>query len=113
MHELALCTAIADIVTRRASERRVAAVHVRIGELRQVVPDTLAFCWTMVIDGTDLADAQLAIERVPAVVHCRVCDDSASLATVFALACPVCGSFEVDVTAGDEFDVVALDLAVA
>lgn len=113
MHELALCTAIADIVARRASERRVAVVHVRVGELRQVVPETLAFCWTMVTDGTDLDGARLEIERVPAVVHCRACEDIGPLSGAFALACPACGSFEVDITAGEEFDVVALDLAVA
>jgi hydrogenase nickel incorporation protein HypA/HybF len=110
VHELSLCAAIADIVTRRAEHRHVAAVHVRIGELRQVVPDTLAFCWTMVTDGTDLADADLDIERVPATLHCHTCDQIHPMAGVFALACSECGSVEVDITAGDEFDVTALDL---
>ncbi len=110
VHELSLCAAIADIVTRRAERRHVAVVHVRIGELRQVVPDTLEFCWSMVTDGTYLADADLEIERVPATVHCRSCDQIAPMAGVFAVACPACGSVEVDITAGDEFDVTALDL---
>lgn len=42
MHELAICGSIADIVKRRAADRQVAAVHLRIGQLRQIVPDTLA-----------------------------------------------------------------------
>jgi len=112
VHELALCAAIAGIVTRQAGERRVAAVHVRIGELRQVVPDTLAFCWAMVTDSTELADAELEIERVPAVLHCRVCDEDSALAGGLAIVCASCGSFDVEVTAGEEFDVTALDLAV-
>ena len=113
VHELALCGAIADIVTRRAGARRVAAVHVRIGELRQVVPETLAFCWTMVTDGTDLAGAELEIERVPTVLHCRACDQSLPMSGGFAIACAACGSFDVEITTGEEFDVTALDLAVA
>jgi hydrogenase nickel incorporation protein HypA/HybF len=112
VHELALCGAIADIVTRQAGERRVAAVHVRIGELRQVVPDTLAFCWTMVTEATELAGAELEVERVPAAVHCRACDRHLPMAGAMAIVCPACGSFDVEVTAGEEFDVTALDLAV-
>ena len=50
MHELALCGSIADIVDRRAAGRPVETVRLRIGELRQVVPDTLDYCWTMVTD---------------------------------------------------------------
>ena len=111
MHELSLCAAIADIVTRRAEHRHVAAVHVRIGELRQVVPDTLAFCWTMVTDGTDLADRRSRHRAGAcdvALPHLR--PESAPIASVFAFACSECGSVEVDITAGDEFDVTALDL---
>jgi hypothetical protein len=37
MHELALCGAIAEIARRRAGERHVEVIHLRIGELRQVV----------------------------------------------------------------------------
>jgi hydrogenase nickel incorporation protein HypA/HybF len=111
VHELSLCGAIADIVSRRAGERQVSAVHVRIGELRQVVPDTLRFCWTMVTEGTDLDGAALDIERVDAVLCCRDCGSSHGLDGAIAFACAACGSFAVDVAAGEEFDVTALDLA--
>ena len=111
MHELSLCGAIADIVTRRAGERHVAAVHLRIGVLRQVVPDTLAFCWSMVTDDTDLGGAALEVERVDAVLHCRECRRTLPMGEAVSLACTGCGSFAVDVVAGDEFEVTALDLA--
>ena len=111
MHELSLCGAIADIVTRRAGERHVAAVHLRIGALRQVVPDTLAFCWTMVTDDTDLQGAVLEVERVDAVLRCRDCRRTLPMGDAISLACAGCGSFAVDVIAGDEFEVTALDLA--
>jgi hydrogenase nickel incorporation protein HypA/HybF len=112
VHELALCGAIADIVTRRSGERRVAVVHVRIGELRQVVPDTLAFCWSMVTDATELVDAELEVERVPAELHCRACDQTLPMNDAITIICAACGSFDVEVTAGEEFDVTALELAV-
>lgn len=111
MHELALCGAIADIATRRAGERAVTAVHVRIGELRQVVPDTLTFCWTMVTEGTELDSARLEVERIAAVLHCRDCGAEHRMGDAISFACAGCGSLAVDVASGEEFDVTALDLA--
>ena len=110
MHELSLCAAIAGIVTRRAGDRRVGAVHVRIGQLRQVVPETLEFCWTMVSQGTDLDGARLEVERVPVVLRCRACDAQRELGEDLAFVCTGCGGLDMEVCSGEEFEVTALDL---
>jgi hydrogenase nickel incorporation protein HypA/HybF len=110
MHELSLCGALADIVSRRADDRTVEVVHVRVGQLRQVVPETLAFCWEMVVAQTQLEGSVLELERVPAVLRCRSCDATAPLGESIAVACQSCGSLDIEVTAGEEFDVTALDL---
>jgi len=52
MHELALSEAIADTVAARAGSRPVTEARVRIGFLRQVVPEALTFAWSMITDGT-------------------------------------------------------------
>jgi hypothetical protein len=44
MHELSLAGAVVDTVERHAAGRRVLVIQLRLGELRQVVPDSLAFC---------------------------------------------------------------------
>ncbi len=111
MHELSLCGAIAEVVTRHAGPRRVEVIHLRVGQLRQVVPDTLTFCWTLVSEGTDLAGSVLEIERVPAELRCRACDERFALDGTIAFVCPACASFDVEVVAGEDFDVTALDLA--
>ena len=111
MHELSLASAIADIALRRGSERTVTVVHVRVGQLRQVVPDSLSFCWTMVTAGTALDGCQLELERVDAVVRCRSCGGLNPLGSQIGLLCPACASFDVEVVTGDEFLVTALDLA--
>jgi hydrogenase nickel incorporation protein HypA/HybF len=110
MHELSLCGALIEIVSRRADDRPVQAVHVRVGQLRQVVPETLAFCWEMVVAQTQLEGSALELERVPAVLHCRACDATGPLGESIAIACQSCASLDVEVTAGEEFDVTALDL---
>ena len=111
MHELSLCGAIADVATRHAGPRRVDVIHLRIGQLRQVVPDTLAFCWTLVSEGTDLAGSVLEVERVPARLRCRACSEQFALNGTIAFVCPACKSLDVEVLSGEDFDVIALDLA--
>ena len=54
MHELSLSSAIVDTVERHADGRRVTAVNMRIGALRQVVPDSLAFYFEIVVAGDGL-----------------------------------------------------------
>jgi len=39
MHELSLASAVIDTATRHADGRHVSAVHLRVGHLRQVVPE--------------------------------------------------------------------------
>lgn len=110
MHELSLCGAIADIAARTAGERHVERVHVRIGELRQVVPDTLAFCWTMVVSDTELDGCELDVERVAAVLRCAGCGGEHPMGDDPAFACRACGGTDVTVVAGEEFLVTALEL---
>ena len=110
MHELSLCGAIADVASRRAGDRHVSAVHVRIGQLRQVVPDTLAFCWDLVVEGSGLAGAALEIERVPALLRCRSCAGEFRPEPHSGLACTACGGLDCEVLTGEELDVTALDL---
>ncbi|MCU1655459.1 MAG: hydrogenase expression/synthesis HypA [Pseudonocardiales bacterium] len=111
MHELSICGAIADIATRRAGERRVESVHVRIGQLRQVVPDTLTYCWELVVADSELDGAVLDVEQVPARIECRDCGRTGEIGDVPVFACHVCNSVEVSVIAGEEFVITALDLA--
>lgn len=110
MHELSLCEAIAATVTRHAGDRTAAAVVVRIGHLRQVVPDALSFCWTLLTEGTALDGCSLEIEQVPAVIHCSRCGEETTL-DVPLLICPGCESDDVTLRSGEEFQVVSLDLA--
>lgn len=110
MHELALCEAIADVVKPYADGRRVDVVRVRIGALRQVVPESLSFCWSLVRDYEDLPDAELETEFVTAEVRCRSCGEQSTITSRWSLLCPHCQSADVEVLRGDEFLVTSLDV---
>lgn len=110
MHELSLCRSICDVVEQARAERRVRTVHLRVGQLRQVVPDTLAYCWTLVTEGGTLAGSVLAIDHVPVVLVCRECGQETVVADRLLLTCGGCGSGAIDVVRGEEFLVTSLDL---
>ena len=110
MHELSLCEAIAGAVNRHAGGQPVKRVLVRIGHLRQVVPDVLSFNWLMISAGTDLEGSVLEVESVPATVACRACGKTTTL-DLPVVACADCFSADVELLTGEEFAVVSLDLA--
>ena len=111
MHELSVCASIADIVTRRAAGRAVSVINVRAGQLRQIVPDTLVYCWGLLCEDTPLAGSRIVVESVPARIRCRSCGNEADVGDLPVFACAGCGGIDVEVVAGEEFLVTSLELA--
>ncbi|MDT4949900.1 MAG: hydrogenase nickel incorporation protein HypA/HybF [Pseudonocardiales bacterium] len=111
MHELSICGSIADIVARRAPGRRVTKIHVQIGQLRQIVPDTLVYCWSMVSAETQFDGAELVVDRVPARIRCRDCEETTEVGDIPLLVCTACNGISVSVVSGEEFMVTSMDLA--
>ena len=109
MHELSLADAVVAIAREHARGRRVSAVDVRVGRLRQVVPEALEFAFELVAAGTEVESAELRVEHVPVRVRCARCA-ALSEAPEFPLACAECRSVDVEVVAGDELLVESLEL---
>ncbi|WP_123024754.1 hydrogenase maturation nickel metallochaperone HypA [Mycolicibacterium stellerae] len=110
MHELSICSSMVGIVKEHAAGREVRAVHVRIGEMRQIVPDTLVYCWSLVTEQSDLEGVELHVERIPVKIRCTGCGHEQVLAEL-AFVCGSCSGSEVDLIEGDEFLITSLDLA--
>jgi hydrogenase nickel incorporation protein HypA/HybF len=109
MHELSIADAVVTIASRHAAGRPVTRVDLKVGHLRQVVPDSLQFAFELVSAGTELEGAELVIEEVPAQVSCNACGVEAELKE-FPAHCIACGGFDVEVLGGDELLVEALEL---
>jgi hydrogenase nickel incorporation protein HypA/HybF len=109
VHELSLCHSITQIVRRHAEDRRVTVVHLQVGQLRQVVPDTLVYCWGLVNEGTTCEGSMLDVDHVPAVIECRDCGAATTLEEM-SMRCGTCGSTAVAVTAGEELLVTSIEL---
>src|ERR1044072_3214600 len=111
MDELSLLEGIARVLKGDTDGRHVDVVRVRVGALRQVVPESLSFCWTLVRDAEDMPDAELELECVSAQVWCRACGGQYEIASPWAIWCAQCDSSDVEVLRGNEFLVTSLDVS--
>ena len=109
MHELSIADAILQIALRHADGRRIEAIEVKVGHLRQVVPDALEFAFTLVSEGTLAEGAALALEHIPAAGSCRACGITTEF-DGFPLACGACGGLDVELVRGEELLVDALTM---
>lgn len=111
VHELSLCHAIANVVRPYVEGRRVDVVRVQVGALRQVVPESLEYCWSVVRTQEGMPDAELHLDWVPAEVHCRGCRRHSTIESRWSVRCPSCDTGEVDLICGDEFAVMSVDVS--
>lgn len=109
MHELSIAQAVVQIASRHAAGRRVSKVELKVGHLRQVVPSALEFAFELLIDGTPLEGAELQIEEVPARGRCRECGADTELRS-FPFHCGRCGATDLELQAGEELLVDALEI---
>lgn len=110
MHELSLCRSIYAIADRAREGRQVDVVHLQVGQLRQVVPSTLEYCWGLITEQTPLAGSRLGIDHVPIRLGCRDCGEETQVAERLVLTCAHCGGGAVTVRSGEEFLLTSMDL---
>lgn len=111
MHEVSLCRSLAAAVGRAAGDRRVEAVHVTVGQLRQVVPEAMSHAWVFVVRDTFLDGAELHLTSVPAVLACDACGVSDALGPELGFSCHTCGSDRTHLISGEEFTLTAIDVS--
>ena len=104
MHELSIASAVVATVERHAAGRRTSGVTVRIGRLRQVIPESLELCFEFAARGSLCEGATLEVQLVPARLSCAACGQTWELnEPVFR--CPECASPRVEIVAGHELEV--------
>jgi hydrogenase nickel incorporation protein HypA/HybF len=109
VHELSLSSAIVNTVVKHADGRRVTLVELRVGKLRQVMPDTLEFYFEFVARGTVCEGARLEQEVIDAALRCNECGHAWAI-EIPAFRCPQCAGSRVEIASGNEFEVVAIEV---
>jgi hydrogenase nickel incorporation protein HypA/HybF len=109
VHELAISSAVLESVLRHAAGRRVSAVKLRVGHLRQVVPDSLEFYWGIVSRDGVCEGSVLELELIAARLECTACAREWEI-ELPVFRCPSCGGADVRVAAGDELEVESIEV---
>ncbi|MFB9267631.1 hydrogenase maturation nickel metallochaperone HypA [Bradyrhizobium erythrophlei] len=112
MHEMALCESVMEIVeeeARRRSFSKVRTVCLEIGALSHAAPEAIKFCFAAVAARTIADGAILEIVESPGVAWCMACSRSVEIAQRYE-PCPCCGSYQLQVTAGEEMRVKELEV---
>jgi hydrogenase nickel incorporation protein HypA/HybF len=112
MHELAIAQNILEIVQQVVPEQQAAAVRqvrIRVGQLSGIVPDSLGFCFTVLVNETNMQQASLAIEQVLTVSECRSCAHRFQIEDL-VFVCPACKGTDIELISGKELEVVDIEL---
>jgi hydrogenase nickel incorporation protein HypA/HybF len=112
MHEMALAEGVLQLVedaARRDGFGKVKTVWLEIGALASVEPEAFEFCFDVVTRGSIAQGAKLEWLRLPVQAWCLRCSQPVSVAQ-WHDACPLCGSYQVQVTGGGDMRVKELEV---
>jgi hydrogenase nickel incorporation protein HypA/HybF len=109
MHELGLMQHIVETCGAEARGAKVERITIEVGALSGVMPEALAFCFEVCIEGTPLAGSRLEIVRLPGRARCRGCGAGFELNDLLQ-GCG-CGSYDLEVTAGEELRIKQMEVA--
>jgi hydrogenase nickel incorporation protein HypA/HybF len=112
MHEMSLAESVLGAIEDAARAQRFTAVktvRLEIGRLAAVELDALRFAFDVVKRGGIADGARLEIVDVPGAAWCMRCCDTVPLAAR-GDACPRCGSFQLQVSGGEQMRIKELEV---
>lgn len=111
MHELSIVLSMMDRIREEAMRHNgtVRGVHVKIGVLSGVDCEALRFAWEVARADTELAEAELKIEKIPLLVRCPACGNTHT-PEARSIFCPQCVTPEQDILEGREMVLTALEI---
>lgn len=97
-------------VARRAGASRLCQVNLRIGVMREVVPEAMDLAWEVLCEEDPLTDGcKLTVEDVHPESVCNACGERFTHDR-FHLRCPVCGSADTRLIHGRELDIISIEV---
>lgn len=112
MHEMSIAESVLQIIedqVRADGYAKVNAVWLEIGQLASVETESLRFCFDVVTRDSVAQDARLEIIATAGQGWCLQCERSVSVTARYE-PCPNCGSFQIEVTGGEEMRVKELEV---
>ncbi len=114
MHEMGIAAQVVEIVEASIPEEiqnaKVERVNLDIGRLAAVVPESLRFCFNIMIENTRLAGAELHIREIPVKALCKDCEHKWIIDDP-VFTCTQCNSGALDILSGRELDICSIEIA--
>jgi hydrogenase nickel incorporation protein HypA/HybF len=113
MHELSIAQNIVEIIHKHVPEKewqKVVSVHLKIGAIAGVVPDSLNFSFQAITADTPLNNARLEVESIPFRIICNACGLTTENEIGF-MVCGECGSGNTKILSGSELDIAEIEIA--
>lgn len=113
MHEMGIAMEIVEIakasIPADMQDAKVRRVNLQVGKLSAIVPDSLRFCFELVVKETPLDGAELVIEELPVVARCKDCHNEWTVAQA-VFTCSACQSGSIDLLSGRELDITSIEI---
>ena len=112
MHEMSLCESVLQVLENEAKRQhfhKVKTVWLEIGSMSGVEIEAMRFCFDVVVRHTLADGAKLEIIEVPAEAWCLNCAQTVTVQQRYD-ACPYCGSYQLQVTRGEEMRIKELEV---
>jgi hydrogenase nickel incorporation protein HypA/HybF len=114
MHEFSLCEGIVESVAMELAKIeqkpiRLLATRIVVGELHQIVSDTLVFAYEVLTRDTHMAGSVLEITISPITCKCNECAWEGSIEQPL-FRCGKCGAGNVEILKGKELFIDSLEV---
>ncbi len=112
MHEPSIVEALIEEINRQICPHpgaKLRKVHIRVGELRHIIPEVMTNCFQVMTKDSPLAGAELVLEHVPATALCAQCARTFPVEDNF-FACPSCQATDATLQSGNELELTSLEL---
>ncbi len=112
MHEMSICEGIIQVIEEQAASQNFSAVQrvrLEIGPLAGIELEALQFSYDVVCRGTLAENSELEVIILPVKGWCMPCAEPVTVKQRYD-ACPECGSYQVEITGGDELRIKDMEV---
>ncbi len=112
MHEMSICESLVSIIEEQAvaqSFSRVNIVRLEVGALAGVEVDALRFSFDVVTRNGIADGAKLDVIELPVTGWCMPCASAVTVRQRYD-ACPDCGSYQIQITGGEELRIKEMEV---
>ncbi len=113
MHETVIASSLLKIILEEANKQNKALlvdeIHLKIGLLNCIEPQTVQGCFEILAENTPAAKAKMIIERMPLQGFCKNCQKHVEIHKR-QFHCPNCMSSDVDWQGGNEMQITSINV---